>query len=109
VTWGSRKSRIDEIVWHDEAMKSHAKLASGVAEISLDKSATLRPDKNKPVVIENLQYWWTSGNEGFVLAPSTHRFNAEGHEFSHENRNGFTIAWTVKGDIKPAAAKAAAP
>jgi hypothetical protein len=109
VTWGSRKSRVDEIQWHDEPMKAHAKLASGAGEITLDKSATLRPDKNKPVVVENLQYWWSASNEGFVLAPSVHRFNAEGHEFSHEQKNGFTIVWTAKGDIKPAAAKAAAP
>jgi hypothetical protein len=56
-------------------------------------------------VIKNLQYWFSTSNEGFVLAPSTHKFSGK-TSYTHENRNGFTIAWTAKGEIKPAAAKA---
>lgn len=101
VKWGKYSTREDSISWHDEASMSHAKLASGMGEIKLDKTATLRPDKSKPVVIENLQYWFTAGNEGFVLAHSTHNWNGD-TKFSHEKRNGFNITWTAKGDITPA-------
>ena len=73
-------------------------MASGLAEISLDKTATIRPDKNEPVVVKNLQYWFSTSNDGFVLAYSTHHFNgADGNpKYSYEKRNGFTIAWTRK-------------
>ena len=62
-----------------------------------------RPDKNEPVVVKNLQYWFSTSNGGFVLAYSTHHFDgADGNpKYSYKNRNGFTIAWTAKGDIKP--------
>jgi hypothetical protein len=73
-------------------------MASGMAEITLDKDSTLRPDKGTPVVIKNLQYWFSNSNEGFVLAYSTHSFNGE-TKFSHQHRNGFTIAWSAKGLI----------
>lgn len=106
VKWGKFSTREDSIEWHDEAKMSHAKLASGFGEISLDKMATMRPDKSMPVVVKNLQYWFTNSNDGFVLAYSTHHFNGE-PQFKQEKKNGFTIAWTVKGDVKPAAPKAA--
>ncbi len=79
-------------------------MASGMSEISLDKKSTLRPDKSEPVVIKNLQYWFTNSNEGFVLACSDHHFNgADGNpEYSWTKRNGFNITWTAKGDIGPA-------
>jgi hypothetical protein len=79
-------------------------MASGLAEISLDKSATNRPDKDAPATIKNLQYWFSTSNEGFNLAYSTHHFNgADGDpKYSYEKRNGFTIAWKAKGEIPPA-------
>ena len=105
LTWKEYETRQDSISWHDDAKTSHAKLASGMAEIKLDKTAG--PDKKSPTVVENLQYWWSASNDGFVLAYSTHSFNGK-HKFSHEKKNGFNIAWTAKGDIKPDAPKAAA-
>jgi hypothetical protein len=109
VKWKKFSTREDSITWQDDAKGSHATMASGLSEISLDKTATLRPDKSTPVVIKNLQYWFSTSNEGFVLAYSKHHFNgADGNpKFSYEKRNGFTIAWTAKGDIAPAAQKAA--
>ena len=106
VTWKKYQTREDSISWHDDAKMSHAKLASGMAEIKLDKTAG--PDKKTPSVVKNLQYWWSNSNEGFVLAYSTHSFNGE-TKFSHEKKNGFNITWTAKGEVKPAAAKAAMP
>lgn len=108
VKWKKFGTREDSLTFEDDAKGAHATMASGLSEISLDKTATNRPDKNEPVVIKNLQYWFSTSNGGFVLAPSTHHFNgADGDpKYSYEKRNGFTIAWTAKGDIKPEPAKA---
>jgi hypothetical protein len=38
-------------------------MASGMSEISLDETATNRPDKSEPVVIKNLQYQFSTSNE----------------------------------------------
>jgi hypothetical protein len=102
VKWNKMTSREDSIVWEDGPKTSHAKMASGMAEITLDKDSTLRPDKATPVVVKNLQYWFSTSNEGFVLAYSTHHFDGE-NKFSHQRRNGFTIAWTAKGTVAPEA------
>jgi hypothetical protein len=99
VKWGKFSTREDAIEWHDEAKVAHAKMASGLAEIKLDK--TTGPNKTAPTVVKNLQYWFSSANDGFVLAYSTHHFDGD-NKFKHEHRNGFTIAWTAKGEIKPA-------
>ncbi|HEY1434849.1 MAG TPA: DUF1326 domain-containing protein [Thermoanaerobaculia bacterium] len=103
VKWKKFGVREDSLTFQDDARSAHATMASGLSEISLDKSATNRPDKGDPVVIKNLQYWFSTSNGGFQLAYSTHRFNgADGDpKFSYEKRNGFTIAWTAKGDISP--------
>jgi Protein of unknown function (DUF1326) len=101
VKWGKFSTREDVIEWHDDAKMSHAKMASGMAEISLDKVGTNRPDKSQPVVVKNLQYWFSNSNDGFVLAYSNHHWDGE-NKFKQEHKNGFNIAWTAKGDIKPA-------
>lgn len=109
VKWGKFGTREDSITFQDDATATKATMASGTSEISIDKTATLRPDKKEPVVVKNLQYWFSNSNEGFVLGYATHHFNGvEGFpKYSWEKKNGFTIAWTAKGDIKPAAEKAA--
>jgi len=108
VKWKKMDTREDSITWEDSPKTAHAKMASGMAEITLDKESTLRPDKASPVVIKNLQYWFSNANEGFVLAYSDHYFNGE-TKYSHKHRNGFTIAWTAKGDIPAEAGKAGQP
>jgi uncharacterized protein DUF1326 len=109
VKWKRFSTREDTITWQDDAKGSHATMASGMSEISLDKTSTMRPDKNAPVVVKNLQYWFSNSNDGFVLAYSKHHFNgADGNpKYSYDKRNGFTIAWTAKGEIKPEPQKAA--
>lgn len=101
VKWKKFSTREDSITWHDDATSAHATMASGMAEIALDKAATMRPDKNAPVVVKNLQYWFSNSNEGFVLAYSKHHFKgADGNpSYDYDKRNGFTIAWTAKGEI----------
>lgn len=106
VKWEKFSTREDSIEWHDDATMSHAKMASGMAEISLQKGATLRPDKSAPTVVKNLQYWFSDSNDGFVLSPSTHHFDGE-PAFSEKGKNGFNITWSIKGNVKPAETKAA--
>ena len=65
----------------------------------LDKA--LGPDKTNATAVKNLQYWFSNSNDGFNLAYGTHHFDGE-HKFKYEKRNGFTIAWTAKGDVKEA-------
>ena len=108
VSWKKMESREDTITWRDDPKSAEATLASGMGHITLDKDSTMRPNKSQPVVIKNLQYWGSSSNEGFVLAYSTHEYNGE-TKFSHQHRNGFTIAWTAKGEIKPEAGRAGQP
>ncbi|MDQ5872273.1 MAG: hypothetical protein M3547_08735 [Acidobacteriota bacterium] len=105
VTWKKYSVREDTIAWHDDAKMSHAKMGSGMAEISLNKA--IGPNKKSPTVVENLQYWFTNSNEGFELATSTHNFNGD-PKFSHKDRNGFNIAWKASGDVKPFPAPKAA-
>jgi len=109
VKWKKFSTREDSLTFQDDATATHATMASGLSEITIDKKATLRPDKNGPVVIKNLQYWFSTSNEGFVLGYSTHHFDgADGDpKYSWTKRNGFTIAWTAKGDIPAAVQKAA--
>jgi len=98
VKWGKFSTREDTIEWHDDAKMSHAKMGSGMAEITLDK--TSGPNKTSPTVVKNLQYWFTNSNDGFVLAYSKHHFDGD-NKISEDHRNGFNITWTAKGDIKP--------
>ena len=101
VKWGSFSTREDSIEWHDDAKMSHAKMGSGMAEITLDKA--IGPDKKTPTVIKNLGYWFTQSNDGFVLAYSKHHFDgAEGKFVAQDHKNGFNITWTIKGDVAPA-------
>lgn len=98
VKWGTFGTREDSIEWHEDAKTAHAKMASGMAEIKLERTAG--PDKKSPSVVKNLQYWFSTSNDGFALAYSTHHFDGE-NKFSEAHKNGFTITWTAKGEIKP--------
>lgn len=104
VKWEKFSTREDSISFSDGPKVAEAKLASGMASVRLDK--TLGADKTTPTVIRNLQYWFSTSNDGFRLAYGTHHFDGE-KKFSYEKRNGFTIAWKAAGDVKPEAAKVA--
>jgi hypothetical protein len=108
VKWNKMSTREDSISWEDNAAASHAKLSSGLAEITLDKRSAMGPDKATPAVIKNLQYWFSDSNEGFVLAYSTHSFNGD-TKFDHQKKNGFTITWTAKGEVAPQGGKPGMP
>jgi hypothetical protein len=104
VKWGKLDTREDTISFQDGPKVAEAKLGSGIASVRLDK--TTGPDKSSPTDVKNLQYWFSNSNDGFRLAYGTHHFDGD-HKFSYEKRNGFTIAWTAKGDL-PGATKVAA-
>jgi hypothetical protein len=104
VKWGKFSTREDTIEWHEDAKTAHAKMGSGMAEITLDRATG--PDKKSPSIVKNLQYWFSTSNDGFALAYSRHHWDGE-NKFKEEHKNGFTIAWTAKGEIKPAPAKVA--
>lgn len=104
VKWGKFSTREDSISFSDGPKVAEAKLASGIASVRLDK--TTGPDQKTPTAIQNLQYWFSTSNDGFHLAYGTHHFDGE-KKFSYEKRNGFTIAWRSAGDIKPDAPKVA--
>jgi hypothetical protein len=104
VKWGKLSTREDSIEFHQDAKMAHAKMASGMAEIKLDMTAG--PDKKAPSVVKNLQYWFSTSNDGFVLAYSTHHWDGE-NKFQQEHKNGFTISWTAKGEVNPEGAKVA--
>jgi hypothetical protein len=105
VKWGSLATREDTISFHDGEKVAEAKMGSGMASVRLEK--TTGPDKKTPTAVKNLQYWFSQGNDGFVLAYGTHHWDGD-HKFSYEKRNGFTIAWKASGDVKPEAPKVAA-
>jgi hypothetical protein len=109
VKWKKFSTREDTLTFQDNGMTATASMASGLSGISLDKAATMRPDKKEPVVVKNLQYWFSSSNDGFVLAYSKHHFKgADGNPaYSYDKKNGFTIAWTARGEIAPEAPKSA--
>ncbi len=98
VKWGKLDTRVDSISWQEDEKMAEAKMASGLASIHLDKA--LGPDKKTPTVVKNLQYWFSTSNDGFALAYSNHHFDGE-TKFKHEHKNGFTIAWKAEGEIKP--------
>jgi hypothetical protein len=99
VKWGKFSTREDSIEWHDDAKMSHAKMASGTGEITLDKA--IGPNKTSPTVVKNLQYWFADSNDGFVLAYSKHHFDGDPNFAAQDHKNGFNITWSIKGDIKP--------
>ena len=103
VKWKKFSTREDSIAWHDDAKRLAREDGERHGGDLARQDATSRPDKNQPVVVKNLQYWFSNANEGFVLAYSKHHFDgADGNpKYSWTKRNGFTIAWTAKGDITP--------
>jgi hypothetical protein len=100
VKWKKQDMREDDIEWSQGPVISTAKMKSGKGDISL--AMWKGPDSKAPTVIKNLQYWGTASNDGFVLAKSTHHFDGDAKKFQHKDANGFTIRWSLAGDVPPA-------
>jgi hypothetical protein len=83
------KIQMDEapITWERKGMDGMAKLGDK-AEVKL---TGIKGADGKQVVINNLKYWGAPKNNGFELAYGTHHYRGNGHDYSHENRNGFFV------------------
>ncbi|MEE8138930.1 MAG: hypothetical protein V3T81_08710, partial [Thermoanaerobaculia bacterium] len=95
IQWGSVEVGEDEISWSDDEKTAHASLASGLAEIHLDK--VLDP-RGEQAVVMNTPYWASNSNTGFRLAHSTHHYDVD-PSYRFEKRNGFVITINVQGEL----------
>lgn len=85
--WASVKMDEAPITWERKGMDGHAILGDKGEVVLKGVSG----DDGKQVVIKNLKYWGAKKNNGFELAYGTHHYKGNGHDYSHENRNGFFI------------------
>ncbi len=95
VKWGKVDAREDQITWENGEKEAHAKLASGLAEITLKKVFDAH---GRQSTVQNTGYWGANSNTGFQLAHSTHYYNGE-PSYSFEGRNGFVITLTAQGEM----------
>lgn len=101
VKWGKVEVREDDIAWEDGEQTAHAKLASGLAEVTLAKVVNAT---GKQATVTNTGYWGSTSNTGFKLAHSTHYYKGE-PSYSYEKRNGFVITFTAEGKVPEAGGK----
>ena len=85
--WQSVKMDEAPITWERTGADGYAKLGDK-GEVKL--KGILGPN-GKQVVIHNLKYWGAMKCDGFELAYGTHHYKGNGHNYSHENRNGFFV------------------
>lgn len=98
VTWaGGVTVREDDITWENGEKVAHAKMASGMAEIKLEKVFDAHGHQS---IVSNTAYWATDSNNGFELAYATHHYDGEPKSYKYEKRNGFTITSVVEGTIE---------
>ncbi len=77
------------VTWERSGMNAHATLGGGEKGDIVLKG--IKGPDGRQTVINNLQYWGAQKNNGFELAYSTHHYKGFGHNYSHENRNGFFV------------------
>ena len=103
VKWKKQSVTEDVIEWSETPAEASAKMKSGKADVKIAMWKGENP--KQPTVLKNVKYWGTTSNEGFVLGKSTHHFDGD-VKFSHKDANGFTVRWTLEGEISaPEAAK----
>lgn len=88
----------------DQKMEWKASKESAVATLDGGKVAEVRLSgikgmKDKPVVIENLQYWGAPRHDGFVLMPNTvEAYRAGEKPFEYRGTNGFMITFDINSN-----------
>ena len=109
VKWAKMETREDQIEWHhDSADKAdHAKLASGMAEVSLDRGQW--ESTKTPTIIKGLKYFGATSNDGFVPLKSTHYFHGDALKYDLKDMNGFFITVHSKGKIEAPAQQSGRP
>jgi hypothetical protein len=100
VQWGKLETREDTITWEEGETTAHAKMASGLAEVTLHK---VLDAEGEQATVTNTAYWGADSNTGFRLAHSDHYYKGD-PSFEFEQRNGFLITMTAEGTV-PAAAE----
>jgi len=98
VQWGSMETREDEITWEEGEKTAHAKMASGLAEVTLHKVLDAAGEQ---ATATNTAYWGADSNTGFRLAHSDHYYKGD-PSFEFEHRNGFLITITSEGTLEAA-------
>jgi hypothetical protein len=98
VKWRKVDTREDDITWEHNAGNDHAKMGSGMAEVTL-KRGNWEATK-QPTVIQGLKYFGSDSNDGFVLAKGTHYFHGKETTYDYTDRNGFYIRIHKKGAIE---------
>ena len=101
VKWRKVETREDDITWEHNNGNDHAKMGSGMAEVTL-KRGNWEATK-EPTVIKGLKYFGSDSNDGFVLAKGTHYFHGKDAKYDYADHNGFFIRLHKKGTVKPAA------
>ena len=102
IQWAKMETREDDIEFHHTDGNDHAKMGSGMAEVTLKRGnweAT-----RMPTVIKGLKYFGSDSNDGFVLAKSTHYFHGQELSYDYDERNGFFITVHMNGKIEAAPA-----
>jgi Protein of unknown function (DUF1326) len=98
VEWSKMETREDEFTFEHHDGNDHAKMASGMAEVTLTRGQWELT--KQPTVIKGLRYFKSNSNEGFVLAKSVHYFHGDHLNFDLNQRNGFFIRIHVSGKIE---------
>ena len=109
VTWAKMETREDDIEWHHDAADKadHAKLASGMAELTLDRGQW--ESTNTPTIIKGLKYFGATSNDGFVPLKSTHYFHGDAMKYDLKDMNGFFITVHSRGKIEAPAQQSGRP
>jgi hypothetical protein len=102
ISWGKMETREDDIEFHHTDGNDHAKLGSGMGEVTLKRGNW--ESTKAPTEIKGLKYFGTDSNDGFVMAKSTHYFHGQDLSFDLEGRNGFFVTVRMHGKIDAAPA-----
>ena len=102
VQWDKLSTREDTIAWEHHGGNDHAKMGSGMAEVTLKRGGW--EATKMPTVIHGLKYFAADSNDGFVLAKSTHYFHGDDLKYDLDGMNGFYISIHKKGAIEAAPA-----
>jgi hypothetical protein len=94
VTWNSFTTDEGSMTWDEK---------TGVALLDGGKSAEVRltrkvnaNDTTKPTVMQNLKYWGTPRNDGFVMMPNEVEAYRKGPKaFEYKGTNGFFITFDI--------------
>jgi hypothetical protein len=85
------------MTWEAGTTGARATLDGGKsAEVVLKHPVGPAADDAQPVVIQNLQYWGATSNDGFVLMPNeVEAYRAGDKPFEFKGTNGFMITLSI--------------